>query len=637
MQIKEKLWRLSIKHPGQDVDPMNAANPTEVASRVGYYNVSGVPNSVMDGNFYNGAPSGVNSTRINQRFSAPATVNLDVKYFIIDNAAPTNDSMIVTAKVKAVQAITAGHVLHLACIERQIDFATPPGSNGEKHFESVMKKMLPDANGTVLPAMAIGDSMEVSYKWSLVRANGSDAYYNLGQAAAVGFVQNVATKAVLQAGYDEPRPWLAVNMPQGAKSVRIKGDDQLDFNLSAVSKSDQDQFVKIVPTITGLPTGWTVSILADGNTYVGEAIIPLLANSNKDVVVRISGDNTGNSNKKLSVKIDVNSETILPGVKQNLVFTAITPSNILYMDLAGTANSRFSAAFTSATQPYVYLNAEETPNLDKTGLNFSNIKKIYYSTGAAFAGTITTANAEAFTDYLNSGGNLFVMGQDIGYELANGGSAEANDFYNMYLAADYIADGVTTAVGVLKDENDELLSPYFPSGFTIPANAASYPDQISLSESALGTANSFLVYSGNGDGSAALYNFNDTWKAVYLAFRMEGIPLTSTGPAFRNNLISTTNKWFDGVLTSNQMVQEINKTAPAFPNPTKNILNIPVGIGKGKVALTSVSGQLIKSMEIDGASASTVKMSLIDVPAGMYFLKTTSFGSSDSIQKIVVQ
>jgi hypothetical protein len=633
-----KVVALKYQTSWPGVDPMNAANPTEVASRVGYYNVSGVPNSVMDGNFYNGAPSGVNSTRINQRYNAPASVNLDVKYFIIDNAAPVNDSMIVTAKVKAVQALTAGHVLHLACIERQIDFATPPGSNGEKHFESVMKKMLPDANGTALPAMAVGDSMEVAYKWSLVRANGSDAYYNLGQAAAVGFVQNVSTKAVLQAGYDEPRPWLAVSMPQGAKSVRIKADDQLDFSVSAVSKSDQDQFVKIVPTITGLPAGWTVSILADGNTYTGEAIVPLLANSTKDVVVRISGDNADNGNKKLSVKIDVNSETILPGVKQNLVFTAITPSNILYMDLAGTANSRFSAAFSAATQPYVYLNAEETPNLDKTGLTFSNVKKIYYSTGASYAGTITTSSAEAFTDYLNSGGNMFVMGQDIGYELANGGSAEANDFYNQYMASDYVADGVTTAVGVVVDENDELLAPYFPNGFTIAANAASYPDQISISGNAIGTTGSFLNYSGNGDdGPAAVYNFNDTWKVVYVPFRMEGIPLSGTGPAFRNNLISTTNKWFDGVLTSNQMVQELEKISPAYPNPAKNTLNIPVGVGKSKVSLTSVSGQLVKSMEMDGTQKSVVKMSIADVPAGMYFLNTSQAGSPAQIQKIVIQ
>lgn len=633
----DKVVAIKYQTSWPGVDPMNAANPTEVAARVSYYNVTGVPNSVMDGNFYNGAPSGVTVTRINQRFNAPASVNLDVKYYIIDNAAPVNDSMLVTAKLKALQPIAAGHVLHLAAIEREIQFATPPGSNGEKKFESVMKKMLPDASGTVLPAMAIGDSMEVAYKFSLVRANGSDVYYNLGQAAAVGFVQNTTSKAVLQAGYDEPRPWLALSMPANAKPVKIKADDQVDFTLNAVSKSGEDQIIKIVPTVTGLPNGWSTVIIADGNTYTGEAMIPLLSNSTKEIIVRVVGDNTGVQNKKMSVKIEVNSETILPGVKQNLTFTAVTPSNILYMDLPGTATTRFTPSLTAAGQAYVYLGPDETPNLDPTGLTAAVVKKIYYSTGAAYSGTITASMAAAFTSYLNSGGNLFVMGQDIGYELAPGGTPEALEFYEQYLGAAYVADGSTSAVGVAPYETDELLAPHFSAGFTIAANSASYPDQVALNENPLGTPGSFLYYSsGNGDADAAIYNFTDTWKTVYVAFRMEGVPTTGTGPAFRNKLILVTNNWFDGILTSNEMVQTMNMGS-AYPNPAKNLISIPVSKGKGSVMLTSLNGQTVKAMELNGTQGDKIQMSLENIPSGMYFLKTQVAGMPVSTQKIVVQ
>lgn len=619
-------------------DPMNAANPSDVASRVSYYNVTGVPNSVMEGNFYNGSPSGVNQTKINQRYNVPAGINLKVNYSIIDNADPINDSMVVTGKLFATQELATGHVLHLACIERIIEFASAPGSNGEKKFESVMKKMLPSASGTVIPAMAVGDSMEVSYKWSLKRANGTDAYYNLGQAAAVGFVQNTSTKAILQAGYDEPRPWLSLSRPEGSKTVKIKSNEDLEFALSAVSKSEMDQFVKIVPTVIGLPTGWTVSILADGNTYTGEATIPLFANTSKDIVVKVTGDNTDNSNKKLSVKIDVNSETILPGVKSTMTFTAVTPSNILYMDLPGTATSRFSASFTSATQPYVYLNSEETPNLDNTGLTSSAIKKIYYSTGAAFSGTLTEYMADAFTSYLNSGGNLFVIGQDMGYDMGQGTSPSGMDFYNQYLAADFLADGLTGSVGVAPDETDEFLAPHFPSGFTIAANAASYPDQIGLSEQAIGTAGSFLYYSsGNGDAAAGVYNYTDTWKTVYVPFRMESIPTGASSVAFRNNLIATTNKWFDGILTSNEMIQNMKAIAPAFPNPAKNMLNVPVATGKGKISLTTVSGQLVKTIDLNGSQNATIQLPLNTIPAGMYFLTSDVAGNPVTVQKVVVQ
>jgi hypothetical protein len=184
-------------------DPMNAANPTDVASRVTYYNVTGVPNSVMDGNFYNGSPGGVNQTKINQRNSVAPGVVTKVSYLILDNAAPLNDSMIVTSTVKATSAVPEGYILRTVAIEREIEFATAPGTNGEKKFESVMKKMLPTASGTTLPAIATGDSVSYTYKFSLVRGNGTDVYYNLGQAAAVAFVQNNTTKEVLGASWHE--------------------------------------------------------------------------------------------------------------------------------------------------------------------------------------------------------------------------------------------------------------------------------------------------------------------------------------------------------------------------------------------------------------------------------------------------
>lgn len=55
----DKIVAIKYQTSWPGVDPMNAANPTDVAARVQYYTVTGVPNSVMDGNFYKGAPSGV--------------------------------------------------------------------------------------------------------------------------------------------------------------------------------------------------------------------------------------------------------------------------------------------------------------------------------------------------------------------------------------------------------------------------------------------------------------------------------------------------------------------------------------------------------------------------------------------------
>jgi hypothetical protein len=611
-------------------DPMNAANPTDVASRVTYYNVTGVPNSVMDGNFYNGSPGGVNQTNINTRNSAAPGVITKVSYTVRDNVAPMNDSMIVTATVKATSQVPAGYILHTVAIEREIEFASAPGTNGEKKFESVMKKMLPTASGTTLPAIAAGDSVSYTYKFSLVRANGTDVYYNLGQASAVAFVQNNSTKEVLGASYDEPRPWLAVARATGQKAVRMKAGTDLTFDFAATSKTTVDQKIKAKATITGLPAGWTTSIVSDGITYTETDSIPLPANSTKNIQLVVSGPNDAVLNKKVAIKVETNSYSILPGVKNTLNFTAVTPSNILFLDIAGTAAARFTAGFTAASQQYCSLTSEESGNLDSASLNPSSVKKIYYTTGASYSGTLTAEKAAVFTNYLNAGGNMFVMGQDIGYEVDGVGDPDALEFYNAILGAEYVGDGATTAVAVVKVEDDLIIAPPLTSSITLAAGSTSYPDQLAVSGSSAGVA--FLNYLQT-DNVAAIYNEGSNWKTVYVGFRMEAI---SSVP-YRNALIARTNAWFDNTLTGTELKEQMAAFAPAFPNPAKSKLFVPVGGGSGNIVLQNIAGKVIREVRMNNSQSSMETLSLEGIPSGIYFLQTSSNGTLMPVQKIVVE
>jgi hypothetical protein len=345
-------------------------------------------------------------------------------------------------------------------------------------------------------------------------------------------------------------------------------------------------------------------------------------------------------NKKYSGKVEINSTSIFPTIKSSLNFTAVTPSNILFMDLAGTASSRFTQSFTANTQAYVSLSAEESAELDSAGLNGQSIKKIFYSTGAALSGTLDGAKSEAFTAYLNGGGNLFIMGQDIGYEVNGaGGDPLALDFYNNYLGAEYVSDGTTGAHTVIDVEEDPLLAvhvaPFLNTPLSLPASTSAYPDQLSVFGNSVNAA-SFLLYS-NTDNVAGVYNFGDNWKTMYLGFRMESVGITTAPVAFRNALIKTANNWFDNVLTSNQMIQEIRRSGPAYPNPAKNLLQVPVATGKGKLVLTSVTGQAVRSLDLDGSQDLEVTLSLKGLKSGIYFLSSDLNGVQAPVQKIVVE
>jgi hypothetical protein len=545
---QNKVIAIKYQTSWPGVDPMNAANPSDVATRVTYYTVSGVPSSRLDGNVYSGAPGGVTGTVINNRYNVASPVNVKVNYILIDNVAPINDSMVLVAKVKAFSALPAGRKLHVVAIERSIEFATAPGTNGEKKFEYVMKKMFPDANGTNLPAMVAGDSLTYTFKWSLVRANGNQVYYDLGQASAVAFVQNNATKEVNGAAYDAPRPWLSVSMPTGAKPVKIKSGDELTYTLLATSKSSQNQTFQFKKIATGLPAGWTTSVEIMGNTITSDTgSFPISANSTVPMTVKIMGPNAGNSNKKYSVKVELNSKEILPGTIKSQSFTAITPSNILLMDLPGTATTRFNSVLNTFAQSNVALTPEEVSNLDSDGLTIGSVGKIIYSTGGAFAGTLPASLSSAFMAYLNSGGKMLVIGQDIGYELAASGSPEAEMFFADYLGAEYISDGTTTATVVSAQPEDSLIGPFMINNITL-SGTGSYPEQLALSATA-SNAKPFLKYAN--DNVAGIYNSGTNWKTAFLGFRMEAFGTSGAGATLRNTLFGRILGWLDGNQTVN--------------------------------------------------------------------------------------
>lgn len=192
----------SIKYQSNfGYDPMYDHNPTESGARGSYYAVPGYPDCVMDGNQFHGSPSQVNQTKINNRYAIPSPFEITINQQVSDD----EDSIYVTALIKATQAVSGNFVAHLVVIEKHIHFNTPPGTNGEKDFYNVMKKMLPGSTGTSLPASwEVGDYVLISESWKLANV------YKISELSVVGFVQNNTTKEVMQAANTTATPITAL-------------------------------------------------------------------------------------------------------------------------------------------------------------------------------------------------------------------------------------------------------------------------------------------------------------------------------------------------------------------------------------------------------------------------------------------
>ncbi len=194
----------SIKYhtnwPG--VDPMNAQNPVDAAARVSYYQVNGVPYACMDGSpitgsNYVGAPANLTQAKIDAEYAIPSTFNLSMNHQL----STANDTIYITMLGECTEDVSGTLIAQIGVIEKHIHFNSPPGTNGEKDFYNVMKKLVPTASGTVLPtSFQTGDYFIVQGSWKLANV------YSLPELSAVGFIQNNANKKIQQGANSSTTP-----------------------------------------------------------------------------------------------------------------------------------------------------------------------------------------------------------------------------------------------------------------------------------------------------------------------------------------------------------------------------------------------------------------------------------------------
>jgi len=188
----------SIKYQSNfGYDPMYNDNKADVNVRTAYYSVPGFPDAIMDGNAYHGSPLYVTQNMINNQYAVPSPFEITIN----QQLSPGNDSIYVTMLGKATAPVSGVLAAHCVIIEKHIHFTTAPGSNGEKDFYNVMKKMLPSASGTNLPSsFQVGDYFVLQFSWKLANV------YNINELSVVGFIQDVQTKAVHQAANTSSTP-----------------------------------------------------------------------------------------------------------------------------------------------------------------------------------------------------------------------------------------------------------------------------------------------------------------------------------------------------------------------------------------------------------------------------------------------
>lgn len=142
-KLKATSLKYHVSWPG--VDPMYSFNTADPTARVNYYNVTGVP-AVRLGNQPSMAPSQVTQAVIDNYFNSmqqPFAYNVTTRI--------ENNTLLIDGSISAGSAQpNSDLVLHTVLVEDPINYTSPPGTNGEKDFPMVVRKMFPSATGTSL-------------------------------------------------------------------------------------------------------------------------------------------------------------------------------------------------------------------------------------------------------------------------------------------------------------------------------------------------------------------------------------------------------------------------------------------------------------------------------------------------------
>ncbi len=182
--------------PFPSPDPMYLQNPTDVNTRAGYYNISLVPYGSVDGQ----TPvhvSNITQVNIDNEYNIPSPFTISVSSAFNSSG----DSMIIDVTITCTQNVTiAQPVLQAAIAEDRVHLPNYNGGSGLHHFYTVMRKMVPDANGTPIDTAWTNGQTQTIHLVSPINIFA----FNLSQLSVVAFIQSNATKMVYQAGSAAP-------------------------------------------------------------------------------------------------------------------------------------------------------------------------------------------------------------------------------------------------------------------------------------------------------------------------------------------------------------------------------------------------------------------------------------------------
>lgn len=576
----------SIKYqtswPG--TDPMNTHNPGDVADRVSYYSVGGVPDVVIDGNVAQGNPgtlfAGGQSATMDTRGGIASDFDITVVHSLSSDASSVDVTGVITATNSVANA---NLVAHIVIVEKHISFSSAPGSNGETDFYNVMKKMLPSAAGqSVQSTWSNGNTVVLSQSWNISNV------YNIGELGAIVFIQDDVTKEIMQAGFSE-----IITLPSNIQTADLAATSSFAGNADLCDNA------------------FTPSVTITNNS----------SSSLDSVEVSYTINNVPSGTQMIALGANAN---------QTVTFSN---TNVIYGD---------EVVYTSSIQDYGYLDLSSINNsvtidnfivLDPTFDNGAGVDVTFnnMSIGAPSPAGAIDDNPDNIRAYYVDNN----ISQAVTWNL--GGNGNSNGCFRW----DYYAIPAGQSSSLIFEEIDLTGEVLNTLSFTYAyAQYSNENDQLIISASNdCGNTWVELFNESGADlatrsavGNARFYPQTNEWedKTVNLSMfdgqsdiilKVEGVS------AFGNSL------YIDDIKTQGFPVstekEELETSLNVYPNPAVNDFNVSFEINQASdmnITLVNGIGQTIRTIsnETFAAGEHLINVNTADLAAGTYFVTIRS-------------
>lgn len=170
--------------PAPGNDPMYLANPNDNTIRRTVYGVNSIPYWFFDGTYVGGTSLSLLQSAYNSRTNVLSPVT------IVVTESRNGSTVSVKADIYCEFALSNPNAtVYLSVNERLVSYSSPPGTNGERNFHDVMRKVLPTANGipvTLLP----GKVISIDYTYTI------EPSWQASEIENIVFVQGYANEII---------------------------------------------------------------------------------------------------------------------------------------------------------------------------------------------------------------------------------------------------------------------------------------------------------------------------------------------------------------------------------------------------------------------------------------------------------